>query len=130
MDDLKTVLFVLPATAIGGAETRFFNIMKHIKGVRCVLLTQRAVSGYFSGLGIPVYEFDAYGSYYPMPFSLGKTLNYARAVSDVAKREGVACIIGIMHTGSFYASAARDIFRLKIAVISNCINRRLTCSRH
>ncbi len=117
MDSLKSILYVLPATAVGGAETKFFNIIKHMSGVESVLLTHREVADYFSPLGKKICLFEDYGCYEPMRVSVKKTIRYARAIADTARRERADCIVGIMHTGSFYASTARDIFRITIPVI-------------
>ncbi len=118
MDSLKSVLYVLPATAIGGAETKFFNIIEKMRGPESILLTNRTVAGYFSIPGLKVYLFEEYGCRgEPMPVSLENARNYARAIKDVVKKEKTSCIVGIMHTGSFYASLARDIFRLRVPLI-------------
>lgn len=123
---MKSVLYVLPSTVIGGAETRFFNIMKHMKGMRCTLLTHLPLAEYFSVLGIKIYSFEEYGCYAPMPSSINKTsvnktFKYARAIAGVVRHEKIECIIGIMHTGTFYASSAKDIFRLKVAHIGTIL---------
>lgn len=117
MDSLKSVLYVLPATAIGGAETKFFNIIKRMKNFKNILLTNRSVAGYFSIPGLQVYRFEEYGCREPMPVTLENARNYGRAIKEVVKKEKTDCIVGIMHTGSFYASLARDIFRLKVHLI-------------
>lgn len=117
MDNLKTILYVLPANAIGGAETKFFNVIKYVQGVRSILLTHLPVAGYFSGLGIGIYNFEEHGCSEPMPFSVTKTIKYAKAIAETVRRETVDCVVGIMHTGSFYSSVARDLFRLKIPLI-------------
>jgi glycosyltransferase involved in cell wall biosynthesis len=117
MDTLKSILYVLPATAVGGAETKFYNIIKHMGGVKSSLLTQHPVAGYFSPLGLRIHLFEDYGCYEPMPVTIEKTIKYSRAIADTVRREAADCIVGIMHTGSFYSSSARDIFRMKVPVI-------------
>lgn len=117
MDRLKSILFVLPSTEVGGAETRFFKVMKLMRGVRSVLLTHEAVARYFSILDIGIYNFEAYRCHRPMHVTLQQTINYARAIRQVARKEKITCIVGIMHTGCFYASFAKDLFRLKVPVI-------------
>jgi len=121
MDNVKSILFVLPSTAIGGAEIRFLNIMKGMRDVRSSVITHSVVAEYFSGHGIPTYLFDEYGCSEPMSFSFVKTLRYARGIADTAKKESVDGVIGIMHTGSFYASAAGDIFRLGLPNIGTIL---------
>jgi glycosyltransferase involved in cell wall biosynthesis len=117
MDNLKSVLYVLPATAVGGAETKFFNVIEKMTDFKSILLANRSVAGYFSIPGLKVYLFEEYGCREPMPVSLKNALNYAKAITDVVKKEKADCMMGIMHTGSFYASLARDIFRLKVPLI-------------
>jgi glycosyltransferase involved in cell wall biosynthesis len=117
MDDLKSILYVLPTQAIGGAETKFFNIIKHLRGVKSVLLTQHHVASFFSPLGKRIYLFEDYGCYEPMPVTVQKTFKYSWAIADTVRRERIDCIVGIMHTGSFYSSSAMDIFRVKVPVI-------------
>lgn len=117
MDNLRSLLYVLPTTAVGGAETKFFNIIKKMKGLKSILLTNRSVAGYFSIPGVNVYHFEEYGCREPLPVSAENALNYARAIRNIVRKEKTDCIVGIMHTGSFYASLARDIFRLKVPLI-------------
>ena len=114
---LKSVLFVLPTTAIGGAETKFLNIMKRMTDFRSILLTNRSVAEYFAMPGLKVHLFEEYGCREPMPVSLRNARHYAKAIADVLRKEKAHCMVGIMHTGSFYASLARDIFRLKSPLI-------------
>ena len=114
MDNLRSVLFVLPAHEIGGAETKFFNIIKHLTHVKCLLLTQCSIADFFSVPGITTYTFEEFGCQTPMPFSITSTIKYSKAIADIARRENPDCLVGIMHTGSFYVSAAKDIFRLRI----------------
>jgi glycosyltransferase involved in cell wall biosynthesis len=121
MDYLKSLLYVLPSTVIGGAETRFFNIIKNMTGVRSILLTQKPVAEYFSSLNVKIYQFEEYGCYDPASFSVKKTIKYAKAISDVFRKEKIDCIIGILHVGTFYASAAKDIFRLRKAIIGTIL---------
>lgn len=118
MDNLKSILFILPSNTIGGAETKFFNIIKGLSGVHSILLTHSPIVEYFSAAGIRTYAFEKHGCYEPMPVTFTKTLRYAKAITEAFRDEKPDCIVGIMHTGSFYASFARDIFRLKIPVIS------------
>jgi glycosyltransferase involved in cell wall biosynthesis len=114
MDSLKTILYVLPANAIGGAEVKFFHVIKHIQGARSILLTHLPVAGYFAALGITIYNFEDYGCFEPMPFSVLRTVKYAKAIAETCRQEAVDCVVGIMHTGSFYSSVARDFFRIRM----------------
>ncbi|TNF56434.1 hypothetical protein EP227_00745, partial [bacterium] len=121
MDTVKSILFVLPSTAIGGAETRFFNIIKQMTGVRSVLITNTPVAEYFSRIETAIHTFEQYRCSEPMPFSFRKTIHYARAIADTARREKIDCMLGVMHTGTFYAAAARDISRLGIPLIGTIL---------
>jgi glycosyltransferase involved in cell wall biosynthesis len=117
MDILKSILFVLPADAIGGAETKFFNIIKRLTHMKSTLLTQRSIAQYFSALGSKIYTFEEFGCHDPMLFSLKKMIRYARTIAHIGRSERSDCIVGIMHTGSFYVSAAKDIFLLRTPYI-------------
>ncbi len=118
MDNLKSILFVLPSNAVGGAESKFFSIIKGLSGVHSILLTHSPVVEYFTAAGIRTYAFEKHGCYESMPVTFTKTLRYAKAITEIFRNEKPDCIAGIMHTGSFYVSVARDIFRLKIPVIA------------
>ena len=114
---MKSILYVLPTTTIGGAETKFYQVIMHTAGMRSLLLTNRAVGPYFEPLGISVCYFEDYGCHEPLPFSPGRTLAYTKAIAQVTRREEPDCLVGIMHTGLFYLSAARDLHRLKTACL-------------
>jgi glycosyltransferase involved in cell wall biosynthesis len=113
MDTIGSILFVLASTAIGGAEVKAFSLLKGLTGAKITLLTHSSVAEYYAGLGIRVRTFDEQGCSEPLPVSPIKTLRYARAIAKTARQEESQCLIGIMHTGSFYVSAAKDIFRMK-----------------
>ena len=115
------MLYVLPATAIGGAETRFHTIIRQMKEIRSVLLTQSVVADYFSDLGVTVRRFDDYGCHSPMPFSFLETVRYAKAISDTVRRENIDCVLGIMHVGTFYSAVAKDVFRLRPPLIGTIL---------
>jgi glycosyltransferase involved in cell wall biosynthesis len=121
MDTMKSILYVLPSTAIGGAEIRFFNIIKRMSGVRSVLMTNAPVAEYFSRTETAIHTFEQYGCSNPMPFTFRKTIRYARAITETASRERIDCMVGVMHTGTFYAAAARDISRLRVPHIGTIL---------
>ena len=118
---LRSVLYVLPATAIGGAEIRFHTIIRQMKEMRSILLTHSIVADYFNDLGITVRHFDGYGCHSPMPFSFRKAARYAKAISDAVKGENIDCILGIMHVGTFYAAFAKDLFALRPPLIGTIL---------
>ena len=118
---LRSVLYVLPATAIGGAETRFHTIIRRMKETRSVLLTHSVIADYFSDLGITVRRFDEYGCDSPMPVSFRETVRYAKAISVAVRRENIDCILGIMYVGTFYAAIAKDLFRLRPPIIGTIL---------
>jgi glycosyltransferase involved in cell wall biosynthesis len=121
MDTVKSILYVLPSIAIGGAETRFFNIIKEIPGVRSVLMTNAPVAEYFSRTDTALHTFEQYGCSDPMPFSFRNTIRYARAIAETARNERIDCMVGVMHTGTFYAAAARDISRLRVPLVGTIL---------
>jgi glycosyltransferase involved in cell wall biosynthesis len=123
MDNLKSILYVLPATAIGGAENRFLSIIRNMTGLRSVVLTHAPVAGYFveSGMEISIYNFEDYGCKAPMPPTIRGAIRYAAAIADIVKLEKIDCMLGIMHVGCFYVSLAKDIHLLKAANIGTIL---------
>jgi glycosyltransferase involved in cell wall biosynthesis len=112
MDSLTSILFILPSNTIGGAETKVFEILKGFSGVKNVLLTHASIADYYSSLECRIYTFEEHGCYEPLPVSLKKTFRYATAIAKTFRYERPQYLFGIMHTGSFYTSVAKDIFRI------------------
>jgi glycosyltransferase involved in cell wall biosynthesis len=112
MESVKPLLFILPSTEIGGAETKLFELLKGFSGIKHALLTHAPLADYYSNLDVSIYTFEEHGCYEPLPVSLKKTFRYARAIAHTFRLEEYQCLLGIMHTGSFYVSVAKDLFRL------------------
>lgn len=116
------VLVVLPSTVIGGAETRMFNLLRGMKTIDTVLLTQAAISGFYEPLAIGIHQFDNYGCHAPYACtSLKNILKYARAVQCVAKRERPNLLLGWMNNGTVYVNAAKQLFCLNVLSIGTVL---------
>ena len=118
---MKTLLFILPSTSVGGAETRFHALIRHLKGVRSVLLTHSSVANFFSDLSLPLYFFDDYGGKAETPLAPRSIWGYVRAIRSVAKKEQVDLFFGVMHFGTLYASLAKDLFFLRQPLIGSIL---------
>lgn len=118
---MMTVLFVLPAVEIGGAETRFRTLISQMKDHRCILLTHQRLDWFFRDQGFPVHHFEDHGCDIPMPVTLARIVSYGRAIAEIARRYKVDCVFGVMHIGTFYAAAAKDIFRLPIRLVGSVL---------
>jgi hypothetical protein len=79
-------LIVLPASAIGGAETRAVNLLRGMQSsFDMALLTQSAIAGFYSQLGINIYSFDDYDCIDPYALtSLNNIFKYAKAIFFLA----------------------------------------------
>lgn len=110
------LLVVLPAPAIGGAETRTLNLLRRLNAFECALLTQAEIAGFFADSGVRVHHFDDYGCTDPCRLSPKNILNYAWAIGVVARRERAKVVLAFMHHGTLYASSARmlGLFRAKL----------------
>ena len=117
----KTVLYVLPATALGGAETRFHTIIRGLRGVRTVLLTHTLVSDYYANLDISVKLFEDYDCSCPMPLSIINAKRYSAAIADIVTREKIDIVFGVMHVGTFYSSIALDFYGLRYKLIGSIL---------
>lgn len=117
----KTLLFILPSTAMGGAETRFHTLIRELTDFRAILLTQESVAPYFEDLGIPIYHFDAYGGLSSSPMALRSILGYVRAIRDVVQKEPIDGLFGVMHFGTLYAALAKDLFFLPQPIMGSIL---------
>jgi glycosyltransferase involved in cell wall biosynthesis len=107
------LLIVLPASAVGGAETRTLTLLRGLERFDRVLVTQSAVADMYQGLGLPVYRFDDYGCRDPYAYTLPRNvLRYARAIAEIARSEDVDLLLGMMHNGTTFTNAAKHFFLL------------------
>lgn len=109
MADKPVLLVVLPASVIGGAETRTFNLLRHLEAFRPVLLTQASIRDYYAASGIEVRSFEDYGCVDPYALSFKNTFRYARAIASVAEQCGAGIVLAFMHNGTLFASMARSL---------------------
>ena len=111
--DKPKLLFVLPGSVIGGAETKAFNLLRSLNSFDRVLVTQSPVRDFFSGLGIKIYTFEEFGCSQPHILSLNNILTYAKAIKKISGLEKPNIILGMMHSGTLFVTVAHDIFFLK-----------------
>jgi|GEM_PF-734344 len=105
---LPTLLVVLPATEIGGAEIQTAQRVRLLQPhFNLVLLTQNALAPLFAPLNMSIYYFDDYGLVNPFDYSRASFLKYARAIAEVARDTQAAVIYGVMHMASIFLSLAR-----------------------
>ena len=103
------ILFVLPATAIGGAERRFQFIMEQLEGFEISLLTHRAIVDLFDANRFQIACFDDEGLHAPMPMNPRAIFTYGGAIRTMVRKTRPALIFGIMHVGTLYSAFARDL---------------------
>ncbi len=115
------LLVVLPASVMGGAETRTFNLLKGLAAFDRVLLTQAAIADVYSSLDIRIERFDALGCATPYRLDLKNVLRYARAIGRVARRERPDVMLALMHNGTLFASAAHDLHCRRTPVIGTVL---------
>lgn len=108
------VLFILPSSVIGGAETKTFNLLHALKSFECILVTHADIADYYAVPSIRTYAFESFHSCKPYDFSPGNILSYAKAIKKIAERERPHCMLGIMHTGTVFSTVARDAFFVRI----------------
>lgn len=115
------VLFVLPATAMGGAEIRLLNMLDQFERIEPVLLTHRALLERCpdSILAFP-FEDDP-GCVNPYPFHWANACTYARAVARVGNRLGAQLVFGWMHNGAIFTALAGTLFGLKSRLAGNVL---------
>jgi glycosyltransferase involved in cell wall biosynthesis len=84
-------------------------------------MTQRALAGLYADLGIPVFCFEDFGCKSPMDLSFVNAMRYSRAIARTAREHRASCIVGVLQTGTFYASLAKDIYCLRLPVIGTIL---------
>lgn len=115
------VLFVLPATVLGGAELRLMNMLARFDSIEPVLLTHRAMQARIPA-GIHVLLFEDYlDGADPYPFDWVNVRRYARAVARAASECGPQVTFGWMHNGSIFVAAAATFHGLRGAIAGNVL---------
>jgi len=121
MDNLKSIpirnklkiLFILPASEIGGAETKTFNLLHSLQSFDRVLVTHSSIQNYYSKLDIKKYTFESFNCMFPHILSPNNILTYAKSIKKISDYEKPDVMLGIMHFGGLFVIAAHDIFFLK-----------------
>jgi len=107
------ILFVLPGSAIGGAETKTFDLLNSLVAFEKVLVTHSSILKFYSGLSIKSYAFEDFQCRLPHILSPGNIFAYARAIKKISDYEKPHIVLGIMHYGALFATVAHDMFFLK-----------------
>jgi glycosyltransferase involved in cell wall biosynthesis len=117
------LLIVLPASTIGGAETRTVSLLRGMQSsFDTALLTQSAIAGFYSQLGINIHSFDDYDCIDPYAWtSLNNIFKYAKAIACVAKLERADILLGMMHNGTLFVNAAKQLFCLQAQPIGTIL---------
>jgi glycosyltransferase involved in cell wall biosynthesis len=111
--DKPAVVFVLPASVIGGAETKVFDLLRSLHSFERVLITQSSLVNFYADLGIKTYVFDAFHCTHPHVLTPRNIFAYARAIRTITEREKPDILLGIMHYGALFVTVAHDLFFLR-----------------
>ncbi len=115
------VLFVLPATAMGGAEIRLLNMLDQFERIETVFLAHRVMLDHCPK-NIPAIPFEDYpGCVNPYPFYWKNACAYARAIAQAGNRLGAALVFGWMHNGAIFTALAGTLFGLKSRLAGNVL---------
>lgn len=115
------IMFVLPASAVGGAEIRFRSIITSLRMGQVSLITQACVADLFSEAHVPIRLFEDYGCTESMPMNFRNMVRYSAAIAQFADEQNVDVIFGVMHVGTLYAAFARDRYRLRAKVVGSLL---------
>lgn len=114
------VLFVLPATVMGGAEIRLLAMLSGFTRIEPVLLGHRGLRG-IDGAGIETHYLDDQpGCTDPYSYAPANVLSHAGAIAAVARMVRPHTTFGWMHQGSFFVAAAGSLHRLR-SRLAGCI---------
>ncbi|HOW77621.1 MAG TPA: glycosyltransferase [Candidatus Competibacteraceae bacterium] len=115
------VLFVLPATAMGGAEIRLLNMLDQFERIEPVLLAHQSLLERCPNpiLALP-FEDDP-GCVNPYPFQWANACTYARAIARVGNWLGAKLVFGWMHNGAIFTALAGTLFGLKSRLAGNVL---------
>ena len=119
------VLFVLPATVMGGAEIRLFGMVRAFKAIEPLLAGHRQLLDRVA-LDIEVHALDEFRDCHdPYPYDWRNVGRYAAAVAAIARRSRPQVTFGWMHNGSSFVLAAKLLHGLDTAT-AGCILGPLT----
>ena len=106
------VLFVLPATVMGGAEIRLLGMFDRFERIDAWLLGHRAVLGERAD-GPRVRLFDDFpGCANPYPYNWRNARIYAGAIARVVCELRPDAVFGWMHNGAMFVALAGTLHRL------------------
>lgn len=112
------ILFVLPTNTFGGAERVTLNVIKGMQSFEPILLTQKRMNRIYSPLGITIYSFEDYNCVIP-DISLRTIISYTKAIHTVSNLVQPSIIFGVMHFASLFLTLARDLFFLRVPVVTS-----------
>ncbi|MBP6807714.1 MAG: glycosyltransferase [Chromatiaceae bacterium] len=119
------VLFVLPATVMGGAEIRLINMINAFRLIEPVLAGHRTLLTHASVNAEIHWLDDCVNCFDPYPYDWANVRRYASAVAILADRIRPAVTFGWMHNGSSFVAIAKLFHHLRGAT-AGCILGPLT----
>lgn len=115
------VLFVLPATAKGGAEIRLLGMLPEFTRIDPFLLGHQAVLGDLSNQG-HIRRFDDFpGCLNPYSYKWTNACAYAKAIAAISRSVKPDLCFGWMHTGSMFVALAATLYGLRTRVAGSVL---------
>lgn len=115
------ILFVLPATVLGGAEIRLLNMLGQFKQIEAVLLSHQEMVNRCPE-GILALSFEDYRDCIdPYPFNWRNACIYARAIAKVGNQLRADLVFGWMHNGSVFTALAGTLFGLRSCLVGSVL---------
>ncbi len=105
----STVLFVLPANVVGGAETVTRSLLGRLEGFDVTLLTHKALAPLFEDLPLCLRFFEDWSLTHPYDYRWDNARRYARVIAECAKQTDAGLIYGVMHNAALYLALARRL---------------------
>ena len=113
------ILLILPSNQFGGAENVALNVLKGLKDDRCTLVTQEALSGFFTLTNASIIRFEDFDCHRPYDLSPLNALRYAIAIARITRRVRPDIVLGLMHNGTFFASLGFALKRMRCSLIGS-----------
>lgn len=107
------ILFVLPATVMGGAEIRLLQMVRRFHAIEPVLLGHGSLIGSLDS-GVEMHALECWpGCRDPYPYHKANLVAYGKAISGVARETAIDGTFGWMHNGSSFVAAAKIRYGLR-----------------
>lgn len=115
-NNIMKLLILMPSSEIGGVERTTWNIVKNIKCEEISLLTNKAVSDFYSDTPCKVFLYEDLGiSEHTLVFS--SIYSNARAIKKVVFENQIDSVLAIKQFTPIYACFAKDFLSMKANVI-------------